>query len=526
MSYEDNGRLFLKVFLLDGSVNMNQWGIDNASIPKNITSVIGRPLVLYKNALGQFDHPSLEDHDLSHALAYQDQFRIGTYIDVQEHNGQWFGIAEITDEKARDAIRDQPDIPLYVSPTIRLTSQFQNEQSIRDWEFMHSALVDRPAFGVKKAFIGGSCHGDKDTCLLQLRKASIDANGGKVGCGFCTYDAIHQIQDNITLFEEGVTRGQRPDSDFAYVPDSAKGANGKKSDRKFPIYDCAHVRNAAARFNQAQLPGGAKGRVKGKICAAAKRCKIESEFCSNREGAVAVLFDENGNELPDELVFSSQQFSAVNPPSINVSTNTELNSDTASPKPEAVVQETKAETKPVEEKTAKELLDTIQSLTTRNKELELKIQTASADKESYETILKKLSTEVEELKAAREVEAKAARVNTISERVNRSTLFAGLPADEKQRQIENFVNGSQSIDQIKSMILPLEANFRKASLIGNNSYYDAKLPLGGKKAETVQTKSASLNTETTTNAGELPAWMRLPQAMFRESAVLDRGDVA
>lgn len=47
-----------------------------------------------------------------------------------------------------------------------------------------------------------------------------------------------------------------PDSCFAYVPDSAKGAEGNKSDRKLPYknkdgsVDIPHVRNALARLNQ------------------------------------------------------------------------------------------------------------------------------------------------------------------------------------------------------------------------------------------------------------------------------------
>ena len=198
MSYEDNGRRFMKVFLIDGSVNGNEWGVKPESIPSHINTAIGKPIVMFKNALGQFDHPPLNDKDLSHALAYQDLFRVGTFIDVQEdiHKpGTWWGIAEITDENFKKAVKEDPSVPFYVSPTIALSSPFQNDQQITDWTFMHSAIVDRPAFGIHKAYVGSHCAGDKQTCLLQLRKASIEKNG--LGCGFCTYKAAKQLQATI-----------------------------------------------------------------------------------------------------------------------------------------------------------------------------------------------------------------------------------------------------------------------------------------------------------------------------------------
>ena len=69
-----------------------------------------------------------------------------------------------------------------------------------------------------------------------------------------------------------------PDELFAYVPAEAKGKGGKKSLRKFPLasvakkgLDPAILRNALARFSQADLPAGAKAGVKSKIMGAIKR---------------------------------------------------------------------------------------------------------------------------------------------------------------------------------------------------------------------------------------------------------------
>ena len=69
-----------------------------------------------------------------------------------------------------------------------------------------------------------------------------------------------------------------PDELFAYVPAEARGKNGKKSLRKFPLasasrkgLDPAILRNALARFSQADLPAAAKAGVKSKIMGAIKR---------------------------------------------------------------------------------------------------------------------------------------------------------------------------------------------------------------------------------------------------------------
>lgn len=69
-----------------------------------------------------------------------------------------------------------------------------------------------------------------------------------------------------------------PDELFAYVPPEAKGKKGKKSLRKFPLasasrkgLDPAILRNALARFSQADLPASAKAGVKAKILSAVKR---------------------------------------------------------------------------------------------------------------------------------------------------------------------------------------------------------------------------------------------------------------
>ena len=78
-----------------------------------------------------------------------------------------------------------------------------------------------------------------------------------------------------------------PDSDYAYIEEGCKKENGKtqQSCRHMPIHDEAHVRAALSA-----LMGGRTGRkppyadkAKPKVCAAAKKFKIESEVCGTEK---------------------------------------------------------------------------------------------------------------------------------------------------------------------------------------------------------------------------------------------------
>ena len=42
--FEDNGKFYIKAFLLDSSVNLNEWGVDLATLDANINTYIGKPL--------------------------------------------------------------------------------------------------------------------------------------------------------------------------------------------------------------------------------------------------------------------------------------------------------------------------------------------------------------------------------------------------------------------------------------------------------------------------------------------------
>lgn len=184
-TFEDSGRFYIKAFLLDASVNINEWGVTTPSLAKNIQSFVGKPLVLTES----FDHPvpsGAGGDSLEHWLAYQETYRIGTIVDVVAKDTAYYALIEITNEDAKKAFRSGA-LPTYVSPAIAQNAGDPAE-AIANWTGVHLAIVDDPAYTVKKATINASCGGDSIDCLLHLRKAKVQRDG--IGCGFCPNEIL------------------------------------------------------------------------------------------------------------------------------------------------------------------------------------------------------------------------------------------------------------------------------------------------------------------------------------------------
>jgi hypothetical protein len=221
---DDNGHLYIKAWMLDASVNINRWGVNNKSIPERISSAYGKPLVLTqgfhhplppemmrKGSEQQYDdddnpYNTVNVHEIvDHWLAYQEVFRVGTIIDVVEKKGSYFAIIEVTDPAAKEAFRNN-DLPLFVSPAIAQLDPTEDPSNITNWTFVHLAIVADPAYTMKKAIISGQCHDEKERCLLQLRQAEINVKDydmdtweklPKIGCGFCRYDALAKYAEIV-----------------------------------------------------------------------------------------------------------------------------------------------------------------------------------------------------------------------------------------------------------------------------------------------------------------------------------------
>ena len=194
------GKLFVRAFLIDPSLNLNKWAVTEESIAKNINTFIGKPLVLTEN----FDHPGAELETLNHWLAYQETFRVGTIIDIVPRKNPsvgstaYFAIIEITNEDLKHSIQNN-EVPVYVSPAIAepfhegTASLDHAAHAISEWTGIHLAIVSEPAYGIKRAVISETCGGDRAGCLLQLRKAHINHHG--IGhCGFCVKQAMQKYR--------------------------------------------------------------------------------------------------------------------------------------------------------------------------------------------------------------------------------------------------------------------------------------------------------------------------------------------
>lgn len=218
VKYEDkSGHLYIKAFLLDASVNINQWGINASSLDNRVSSFIGKPLVLTET----FNHPmppemhrvggaanEYDDDDdpyntvnvndiVDHWLAYQEIYRVGTIIDVTEKKGTYYAIIEVTDDAAKDAFRNN-DLPLFVSPAIAQLDPLEDAANISNWTGIHLAIVSEPAYTIKKALVTSQCHDEKDRCLLQLRQAAIENKSiPRIGCGFCRWDTLAKYAEIV-----------------------------------------------------------------------------------------------------------------------------------------------------------------------------------------------------------------------------------------------------------------------------------------------------------------------------------------
>jgi len=189
-----DNKFYVKAFLIDPSININQWAVTEESIPKNINTFIGKPLVLTE----KFDHPGADMETLNHWLQYQEAFRVGTIIDVIPKKNATTGttayhaVIEVTDKDLQESLRNN-SVPIYVSPAIAQPASSIGaktaEDVISEWTGIHLAIVDEPAYGVKKAVISETCGGDKQGCLLQLMKANV--------ADFCHKQALKRYRIHI-----------------------------------------------------------------------------------------------------------------------------------------------------------------------------------------------------------------------------------------------------------------------------------------------------------------------------------------
>ena len=169
IKFENEDKLFIKFFLLDSSINMNSWGVTRQAMLNGLNTFIGKPFVLTPD----YGHPTAVDGD--DLLVQQEKFRVGDIIDigVEPRTGKAFGIAEITNQEAKDILKN--GTINFVSPSIVFNggsevTDREGNNIITEFEGAHVAGVAEPAYGIDKAEIKGKCIGSKESCELTLQK--------------------------------------------------------------------------------------------------------------------------------------------------------------------------------------------------------------------------------------------------------------------------------------------------------------------------------------------------------------------
>ena len=177
---------FASYFLLKGDeVNGREWGVTSKSIPDNISSFIGKPLVATGDKFVQdspygenFLHPSithfaqrapelvagLNPMDIGDILRFQDRFRIGTISDVffNSNKGLWNASVKLAEGV------EASDLPPFCSPAIYQLDMTEHEGGITKWMGLHLAALDqRPAYG-NIALLNATCSGTSKSCKMDF----------------------------------------------------------------------------------------------------------------------------------------------------------------------------------------------------------------------------------------------------------------------------------------------------------------------------------------------------------------------
>jgi hypothetical protein len=177
---------FASYFLLKGDeINGREWGVTSSSIPSNIASFIGRPLVATGDKFIQdspygvnYLHPSishfaqrapelvagLNPMNIDDILKFQDRFRIGTIDDVFFDSNKNLWNASV---KLAEGV-EASDLPPFCSPALYQLDMTESEGNITKWTGLHlAALTERPAYG-NIALLNGTCSGTSGQCKTQF----------------------------------------------------------------------------------------------------------------------------------------------------------------------------------------------------------------------------------------------------------------------------------------------------------------------------------------------------------------------
>lgn len=244
-AFQKESKYFIKLFLLDDSVNKNRWGINQDSLHKHIDKFKGKPLLLTPDIWHphEFDHytedPTDTQKNIDEYRRLQKPYEIGTIVDIGSNlkqgsiNHEYSALVEVTNTKAIEAFKEGK-IPLFVSPSIYKINRDDADDNIGDWEPIHVAIVDSPAYGIQKANIRGHCQGDIVSCSTRLKEAGISCitktlsnvknlyQGSSINSSFTdkmnnlisysmenTQNNTNQVSDQVTVTTTNPVSGQQ-----------------------------------------------------------------------------------------------------------------------------------------------------------------------------------------------------------------------------------------------------------------------------------------------------------------------------
>ncbi len=160
----------------------------------------------------------------------------------------------------------------------------------------------------------------------------------------------------------------------------------------------------------------------------------------------------------------------------------------------------------------KEAAELIASQATKIKSLEMQLATAKADVETHKQINTQFETRLATLEKQREQEMAAIRIEQITSYVNSAPAYKLLTAQDREKQIETFVKGSMSVDEIRNIIEPLNASVAKQYNFPNrvaSSTAKPRLSLGTPQ-KSIEVRAASESSE---DNEEVPHYISLSQQM-------------
>src|SRR5574339_545302 len=192
----------IKQFLLNSKKNGRKWQVDESTIDENVKKFVGKPYVINS----KFNHPRITQNqklwreflikkgiidpntyrytrkytpfDLIEAeRIYQPNFKVGTIEEITKEASNDGGFDYWANINIEDPIIEklykEQKLPPYSSPYIIDTEPNDDfSKPTRNWEAIHLAIVDDPAYTREVAKMKAMCSGDGYACTQQLLTAS------------------------------------------------------------------------------------------------------------------------------------------------------------------------------------------------------------------------------------------------------------------------------------------------------------------------------------------------------------------